>query len=82
MLCGFLIEPMNRNDREELFESPVIDQGLEDAKVAQVLPTQLLFQLADLLGWRLTVLIQARNSRNEMPEGVLDTSFRGKIKKS
>jgi hypothetical protein len=82
LLCGFLIETMNGNDREELFKSPVIDQGLEDAKVAKVLPTQLFFELTNLLRWGLAVLIQARNFRNEMPEGVLDTGFCRKIKKS
>ena len=34
---GGVVEPMDRHDREELAERPVIEQRLEDGEVAEVL---------------------------------------------
>ena len=54
---GFLLEPVQRGDREELLERPVVEQRLEDGEIAHVLVGEVLLQVVQLLG--LVALLRA-----------------------
>jgi hypothetical protein len=45
-----LVQPVHGHNGEELAESPMIQQGLEDGKVAEVLVTETVFEFADFFG--------------------------------
>ena len=47
---GVLVEAMDRHDREELPERPVIEQRLEDGEVADVLIAKRSLELLHLFG--------------------------------
>ena len=51
---GLFIQPMNWRDREELLERPVIEEGLKDGKIADVLIGEHLFELMQFL-WHVTL---------------------------
>ena len=78
---GFM-EAMDRNDREELFEGPVVDERLKDTKVTEVLAAELLLKFSYFFGWGATILVKTRDLGDEMPEGVFHAGFGGKIKEA
>ena len=53
---GF-VKSMDWDDGEELFERPVIDQGLEDTKVTEVLATELFLKFSNFFGWGSAILV-------------------------
>ncbi|KRO59675.1 MAG: hypothetical protein ABR82_02315, partial [Verrucomicrobia subdivision 6 bacterium BACL9 MAG-120507-bin52] len=78
---GFM-EAMDRNDREELFEGPVVDERLKDTKVTEVLAAELLLKFSYFFGWGATILVKTRDLGDEMPEGVFHAGFGGKIEEA
>src|SRR4030095_7586619 len=48
--AGPCLEAIERHDREELTQGPVIQQRLEYRKIAQILIAQAVFQLSNLFG--------------------------------
>lgn len=58
MLSWGFMEAMDGDDREELFEGPVVDQGLKDTKVTEVLAAELFLKLSNFFGWRATILVK------------------------
>jgi len=49
-VSGPFVEPAERHDGEELSPSPVIDEGLEDGEVAEVLVSEAVFEFLDFFG--------------------------------
>jgi hypothetical protein len=78
---GF-VKPMDRDDGEKLFECPVIDEGLENTEVTEVLATELFLKFPNFFGWGAAILVQGRNFRYQMPKGVFDAGFGGEIQKA
>ena len=70
---GPLVEAVNRHDREERAERPVIEQRLEDREVADVLVGELLVEArADRPGT--SVGIELRRSRSRMRSAICQKS--------
>ena len=82
LLGGGFVKPMDRDDGEELFECPVIDEGLENTEVTEVLAAELFLKLSNFFGWRATILVKTGDLGDEMPEGVLHAGFGGKIEEA
>ena len=55
---GAVVQAMNRHDREELAERPVIEERLEDREVADVLVAERRLQFLHFLGHILQAAVQ------------------------
>ena len=82
LLGGGFVKPMDRDDGEELFECPVIDEGLENTEVTKVLAAELFLKFSNFLGWGAAILVQGRNFGDQMPKGVFDAGFGGEVEKT
>ena len=71
------IEPMNRNDREELSECPMIEQRLKDGEVADVLIGELDLQRAQFFGHfaGIHAANECLHPLGDLPEQRLDARF-------
>ena len=68
LVDGSFVETLDRNDREELLESPVIDERLKNAKIAEVLFAELFHQDSDFLGGRAAVGVKGGYALSQVPE--------------
>ena len=68
LVDGGFVETLDGDDREELLQSPVIDERLENAEIAEVLFAELFHQTADFLGGRATVGVEGGDALSQMPE--------------
>ena len=64
---GFLVQPRERHDGEQLVQRPVILQALKHAEVANVLVAHAVLELADLLGHMVALLIMGTNLGANLP---------------
>jgi hypothetical protein len=76
---GPLVQAMDRHDREERAERPVIEQRLEHREVADVLVGELVLEVRDVVGGSSGSRLQLRDSLlhalGDLPEERLDAAF-------
>ena len=79
-----LVEAMNRRDRKELPERPVIEQRLEDGEVADVLIGELVVERAQLLGdvARVHAGDEGLHPLRDLPEERLDARLHVEIEQA
>ena len=62
------VQPVNRHDREELIDRPVVGHRAKDREVAQVLRRKNLLQVVELFFLQLGGLGELRRARADFPE--------------
>src|SRR5216684_1863674 len=79
-----LIEPVDRHDGEELAESPMIEQRLEDGEVADVLIGELDLEVPQILGHFLGIhlLHDGLQLLRDLPEELLDSRLRVEVQQA
>ena len=68
---GLLVQPVQGHDRKELAVAPMVEQGLEDAEVAEILVGKLALQLDDIVGLVLGILEMLQHPGAGEPEKLL-----------
>ena len=69
---GPFVQPLDRHDREKLAERPMVEQRLENGKIAEVLVTEGIFELLDILGNKLLSLETGDDIAADLPIKILD----------
>ena len=69
------VEPVDRHDREQLPERPVIEQRLENGEVADVLIAERRLELLHFLRHVAQALVQGDDLLGELPVDALDLRF-------
>ena len=69
------VEPMNRHDRKQLAERPVIEQRLENREIADVLVAEGRFELLDFLGNETQAAMHVHDLLRELPVDGVDLRF-------
>src|SRR5207237_10404195 len=73
---------MDRHDWKKLTERPVIEERLEDGKVADVLITQRCLQFLHFLGYKLQAAVHVRDLLGELPVNGVDFRLRFEIEQT
>ena len=69
------VQPVNRHDREELPERPVIEQRLEDGKIADVLVAQRGLEFLHFLGHITQPSVYGDDLLRDLPVNAFDLRF-------
>src|SRR5438105_5217209 len=73
---------MDRHDWKKLPERPVIEERLEDGKVADVLITQRCLQFLHFLGYKLQAAVHVRDLLGKLPVNGVDFRLRFEIEQT
>src|SRR5437763_9787606 len=73
---------MDRHDWKKLTERPVIEERLEDGKVADVLITQRCLQFLHFLGYKLQAAVHVRDLLGKLPVNGVDFRLRFEIEQT
>ena len=76
------VEPMDRHDGEELAECPVVEEGLENGKVAEVLVADGNFDFADFLGDVFGIAEKLHDVCGDLPIDGFDASLGAEVEES
>ena len=76
------VEAMDRHDGEELAECPVVEEGLENGEVAEVLVADGDFDFADFLGDVFGVAEKLHDICGDLPIDGLDASLGAEVEKA
>ena len=69
---GRLVQPVDRHDRKEVADRPVVEQRLEDREVAEILVGELGLERLELFGPLVVGLAQRHDAPADLPEERLD----------
>ena len=75
MTIGRRVKPMDRHDWKQLTERPVVEQGLENREIADVLVTQCRFELLDFFRNETQAAMHVHDLLCQLPIDGVDLCF-------
>ena len=76
------VQTLDRHDGEKLAQRPVVEEGLENGEVAEVLVPEGILDFLNLLGQGLGFVEKLHGARGDLPIDGLDARLRAKIEQT